>query len=206
MLITQDKRSFFLEIGFFLLLLSLFTLIPLSQVLMQGSLFGVFLLTIVMTKKNNYSLEMLGLTFPAKPTIFSWIFCTLGMSLVVILLKIIYPGGIFNGVLKDRSAFLYIIPFYVLVGTFMQEFVFRGYFFARTRNLFSIEDSILLNILTFSAFHLPYLIQIQSNLMYLSITAGVCWSIMYSKYPNLYLAWLSHAIVGGLTLVLLQSF
>lgn len=206
MFTIKNKVSCVLEIVLLLILLGLFMLLPLNQLLIQSSIIGLFLLTIALSKKRHYSLQKLGLEIPTRSTMLGWIYCTLGLSLAIILLKIVYPDGVFNGVLKNRSAFLYIIPFYVFVGSFMQEFVFRGYVFARTRGLFSTGISVLLNIFLFSMFHLPYLTQFHSNLMYLSMAAGVCWSVVYYKYPNLYLAWFSHAIVGGLTLVLLQRF
>lgn len=204
--ITKDKISIIFEVFLFLIFLGLFTLIPLNQFLIQGSTIFLFLLTIVISRKRRYSLKELGITKPTKPAILGWIYCTLGLLLVIFFLKVAYPEGGFNGVLKNRNAFLYIIPLYVFVGSFMQEFVFRGYVFARASGLFSAGISILLNIFLFSMFHLPYLTQFHSNLMYLSMAAGACWSIVYYKYPNLYLAWFSHAIVGGLTLILLQKF
>jgi uncharacterized protein len=203
---SKDRNYFILETVIFLIFLGLFTLIPLNQVLLQSLIIALFLVTVVLSRNGKYSLKELGLEMPTRRTLLGWIFCTLGLILAVIILKIIYPDGVFNGVSKNRSAFLYLIPFYVFVGSFLQEFIFRGYVFDRTKGLFSIGISILLNIFLFSMFHLPYLVQFHSNLLYLSMAAGVCWSIVYAKYPNLYLAWLSHAIVGSLNLVLLQKF
>ena len=206
MQITRDKISIIFEVFLFLIFLGLFTLIPLNQFLIQGSTIFLFLLTIVLSRKRRYSLKELGMTKPTKLAILGWIYCTLGLLLVIVFLKVAYQDGVFNGVSKNRSAFLYLIPFYIFVGTFMQEFIFRGYVFARTNGLFSIGISILLNILLFSMFHIPYMVQFHSNLLYLSMVAGVCWSVVYFKHPNLYLAWLSHAIVGSLNLILLQRF
>lgn len=194
------------EILVFVILLGIFTLIPMSQATIQGSTIALSVYVLVVSKYKKITSKQLGFNLPSRKVIVKWTLLTLSMILVIVLLKINFPEGLFNGVSKNRRVFLYLIPFYVLVGTFLQELVFRGYLFARTSKLFTISISIVINILLFSIFHLPYFIQYRSNLIYLSMAAGVCWSFMYAKYPNLYMAWISHAIVGSLNLLLLQKF
>lgn len=206
MLMKQGVLSFYLEIVGFLVLLGLFTTIPMTQMTMQGSTMALSLYVFIAVRHRHISMKQLGLEVPSKLVLVKWVLLTAAMILGIILLKIIFPDGVFNGVSKNREAFIYLIPFYVLIGTFFQEFIFRGYVFARTSNLFTIGISIFINILLFSIFHLPYFVQYRSNLIYLSMIAGVCWSFMYVKYPNLYMAWISHAIVGSLNLLLLQKF
>lgn len=202
----QGLYSFYFEIVGFLGLLGLFTTVPMTQLTMQGSTLALSIYVFIAARHRNITMKQLGLDLPSKPVLIKWSLLTIVMILGIILLKILFPGGVFNGVSKNREAFLYLIPFYVLVGTFFQEFIFRGYIFAQTSKLFTIGVSIFINILLFSIFHLPYFVQYRSNLIYLSMIAGMCWSFMYAKFPNLYLAWLSHAIVGSLNLLLLQKF
>jgi len=194
------------EIVVFLVLLTLFSFIPMSQLTIQGSIFILSLYALVASLLRRFTFKQLGFVKPSKEIVVKWVLLTLGMIIAIVLLKIIFPDGIFRGVSKNRQAFLYLIPFYVLIGTFFQEFVFRGYLFAKTSKLFSIGPSVTINIFLFSIFHIPYFVQYQSNLLYLSIIAGVCWAFMYAKYPNLYMVWISHGIVGSLSLLLLQKF
>lgn len=197
---------FYIEVIAFLVLLGIFTLIPMTQLTLQGSTFALAAYCFIVSRHNKISLEQLGLTRPSKDSLTKWFLITLLMGGGILLLKFIFPDGLFNGVSKNRQSFVYLIPFYILIGTFFQEFIFRGYVFARTHKLFPVGASVMINIALFSIFHLPYLVQFRSNLIYLSMAAGVCWSLMYAKYPNLYLAWASHAIVGSLNLLLLQRF
>jgi len=202
----KNLIQFYLEIVAFLILLGIFTLVPMTQLTMQGSTFALSVYAYFSSKHSRFSLEQLGLVRPSKEILIKWLLLTLGMVVGIIILKVIFPDGLFNGVSKNRLAFIYLIPFYILLGTFFQEFIFRGYVFARTSRLFTMGSSVIINIALFSVFHLPYLVQFRSNLIYLSMIAGVCWSFMYAKYPNLYLAWISHGIVGSLNLLLLQRF
>jgi membrane protease YdiL (CAAX protease family) len=128
------------------------------------------------------------------------------MILLIIIMKFINPNGLFTGFSNDRSQFALTIPFYLVIGSFIQEFIFRAYLFAVTKSLWRKVNVIILNIFLFSFFHLPYFVQLNSNLTYLSVGAGIIWSTLYYYFPNLYMAWLSHAITGSLTLLLLQSF
>lgn len=202
----HTMKNFSTEIFEFLVLLIIFTFIPLNQLILQGSIIVLTLYVLIASKLQNISLMQLGLNKPTKQGIMFWILGTCFMVMAIISLKIIFPEGIFYGVSKNKQAFLYLIPFYILIGTFLQELIFRGYVFARTSKLFSKNTSIIINIILFSIFHLPYFVQYRSNLIYLSIIAGACWSLMYAKYPNLFLAWISHGVVGSLNLLLLQKF
>lgn len=198
--------NFFVEILIFFVFLVIFTSIPMNQITLQGSIIALSIYVFFASRNRRITLKQLGLELPTKDTVIKWTFLTLGMIIGIVILKIIFPEGVFKGISKNRQAFIYLIPFYVLAGSFFQEFVFRGYIFARTSKLFSASTSIIINIILFSIFHLPYFIQYQSNLLYLSMIAGICWSLMYAKYPNLYMVWISHGVIGSLNLLLLQKF
>ena len=117
------------EIVVFLVLLTLFSFIPMSQLTIQGSIFILSLYALVASLLRRFTFKQLGFVKPSKEIVVKWVLLTLGMIIAIVLLKIIFPDGIFRGVSKNRQAFLYLIPFYVLIGTFFQELVFRGYLF-----------------------------------------------------------------------------
>jgi len=182
------------------------SIIPLTNSVVYGSLVFLTAVSFAIARKYGISLSELGFTTNSKKTLLPWTTMTLGLLLLLVVAKLLYPGGLFTGILTNRRAFIYIIPMYAILGSFMQEFVFRGYFFARVKPYMSVATAIILNIIIFSLFHLPYIVHFRSNLFYLSIAGGILWSIYYAKYPNLYLAWMSHALVGATTLLLLQRF
>ncbi len=182
------------------------SIIPLTNSVVYGSLVFLTVVCYAIARKYGISLSELGFTTNFKKTLLPWTTMTLGLLLLLVVAKSLYPGGLFTGILTNRRAFIYIIPMYTIFGSFMQEFVFRGYFFARVKPYMSVATVIILNIIIFSLFHLPYIVHFRSNLFYLSIAGGILWSIYYAKYPNLYLAWMSHALVGATTLLLLQRF
>lgn len=186
--------------------LVVFSISRISIYVVYGSLVILTLSTFVIAKRNGISLTELGFTTNFKKTILPWTLVTLGLLLLLAVTKYFYPSGIFRGMLTDRSSVIFIIPFYALLSSFMQEFVFRGYFFARVKPYMSSVTAIVLNVIIFSLFHIPLVFHAQSGLFYLSIIGGAVWSISYAKYPNLYLAWISHALVGATTLLLLQKF
>jgi len=206
MLKNTAFSSFIQEVVIFLLLVTLFSFIPMSQLSIQGSILLLSVYVYITSSLRKITLKQLGLEMPTREVIIKWALLTFVMIVAVLILKVIFPNGIYKGVAKNRQIFMYLVPFYVLFGSFFQEYIFRGYLFARTSKLFSVGTSIAINIALFSIFHIPYFVQYQSNLLYLSMLAGVCWAFMYAKYPNLYMVWLSHGIVGSLNLLLLQQF
>jgi len=195
-----------MEILVFVLGIIAFSILPINNLVIYSVLIMSFVLVFPLSKKYQITVKDLGFTNNFRVTLLPWVLLTCTMLLAVVIAKIYYPSGIFTGILKDRSAFLYIIPVYVIFGAFIQEFLFRGYFFARVKDLMTANIAIVLNIALFSFFHLPYIVHFQSSLFYLSIIGGIFWSICYARYPNMILAWMSHAFVGATTLLLLQKF
>ena len=128
------------------------------------------------------------------------------MIFSLIITKNIFPSGLFKGFCQSYSCLLWNLPQYVFINSVLQELVFRGYFFEKTKEYFSTNKTIIISSLIFAYFHLAYLIQLKSELFYISIIAGIIWGIFYSKYPNMILAMISHSVVGAITLLLLQKF
>lgn len=200
------KRRFAIEVLVLLVMLGVFTFVPMNQFTINGATFALFVYAIVSAKYRGITRKDLGIELPSKSTLMAWLFLTLAMVAGIVLLKLAFSSGVYVGSIKNRQLFVYIIPFYIIFGTFFQEFIFRGYLYARTLKIFSVGTTIAINIALFSLFHFPYFVQLESNLLYLSMIAGACWSFMYVKHPNLYLAWISHGIIGSLSLLLLQKF
>ena len=169
------SSSFVKEVIIFLILVTLFSFIPMSQLTIQGSIFLLSLYVIAASVQRKFTPEQLGFVKPSKEIVIKWTLLTLGMIIAIVLLKIIFPDGVFRGVAKNRQIFLYLVPFYILFGSFFQELVFRGYLFARTSKLFSIGPSIAINILLFSIFHIPYFVQYQSWKLRRE-SATCCWN------------------------------
>jgi len=178
-----------------------FMMVPLSRPLVYGALVFLTILTYLLSRQKGYSLADLGLVNNFKKTTAPWLTGTLFLLLLLAVAVYYSPGGIVGGVWTNRNSLTYTIPLYVTIGSFIQEFVFRGYYFARVRSYLNDATAIVLNIIIFTLFHLPIL-SIQPKLFFLSILGGVFWSISYAKYPNLYLAWLSHAILGSTVLII----
>ena len=186
--------------------LLVFSVLRITIYHVYGSLVFLTLATFVISKRIGITTAELGFASNFKKTLLPWTIVTLGLLLLLAVTKYFYPGGIFRGMLTDRNSVIFIIPFYVTLSSFMQEFVLRGYFFARVKPYMNLLTAIILNIIIFSLFHLPFLLHYQSGLFYLATIGGIVWSIFYAKYPNIYLAWLSHSLVGATTLLLLQKF
>lgn len=141
-----------------------------------------------------------------KKNLLPWTIMSSTMILGLIIAKTIFPNGLFKGFCQSYSCLLWNLPQYIFISSILQELVFRGYFFEKTKELFSTNKTIIISSLIFAYFHLSYIIQLKSELFYISIIAGIIWGIFYSKYPNMILAMLSHSIVGTITLLLLQKF
>lgn len=135
-----------------------------------------------------------------------WIIMSSVMIFSLIITKYIFPRGLFKGFCQSYSCLLWNLPQYIFISSVLQELVFRGYFFEKTKILFSTNKTIIISSLIFAYFHLAYIVQLKSELFYISIIAGIVWGIFYSKYPNMFLVMLSHSIVGTITLLLLQKF
>ena len=126
---NRNMVNFAVEILVFFVFLGIFTLIPMNQLMIQGSIIALSIYVFTVSKFRGISYKQLGLDIPSKQIIIKWALVTLCMVMGVVILKIIFSDGVFNGVSKNRQAFIYLVPFYVLIGTFFQELVFRGYLF-----------------------------------------------------------------------------
>jgi membrane protease YdiL (CAAX protease family) len=201
-----SKVKFYQLITGYLITILFFSFVPATQLVQQIALIALCLVTIYLISQFRLSPIDLGMVMPSTKYIIGWITITLFMVLIIFGIKWFFPMGIFTGLINNRSTLITLLPSYVIFSAFIQEFVFRGFIFGITRRLFTPYQIILVSISLFAIAHLHYYIQFRSNLIFLSIISGVFWTIGYSRYPNLWLAWISHAIVGGLGIFLLQRF
>ena len=194
-----------IEVVVFLIGIAVLSIYPMTFLGMYGSLVFLSVAVLVIAKRRKISFSELGFTTNFKKTLSPWAIMTFGLLLLLAVAKFFYPDGVFTGLLKDRSGYIFFIPLYSF-GAFLQEFVFRGYYFARVKPYMGIATATILNIIIFTLSHLPVVIHLRSNLIYLSVLGGVMWSIYYAKYPNIYLAGISHTLIGLATFLLLQKF
>ena len=197
--------SLVIEIVILLIGIVLSSIYPLSLLSVYGSLAVLCVIVYIVARKRHMSLIDSGISTDFKTALSPWTIMTIGLLFLLAVAKLLYPEGLFTGLLADRRDFAYFIPLYIL-GSLPQEFVFRGYYFARVKSYMNTSTAIILNIIIFSLFHIPIMVHLKSNLLYLSIFGGILWSIYYAKYPNLYLAWISHALVGSTAFLLLKQF
>lgn len=155
---------------------------------------------------KRFSFAEMGFINNFRTTLFPWLLTSFVMIAAVLILKQVYPSGIFNGFSKSYQVLLAHMPYYIFFSAVVQEIVFRGYFFRRARQTFTLPTTVIITIIIFAAFHLPYIVQLRSALFYFSIIAGTIWTVLYAKYPNIILAAASHSIVGAIALLLLQKF
>jgi membrane protease YdiL (CAAX protease family) len=154
---------------------------------------------------NKITKEDLGFTKWSLRTLGAWILCTVLMIISTYLIKLLVSTSTFLGTTKTIEESIAMLPMYC-IGAYFQEFIFRGYVFARAKKLYGTNLSILITIFLFTILHIPLLIQYNSLILLYSLLGGVLWTLLYAKYQNIILAGTSHAIVGALTTVLLRRY
>jgi len=200
---VRRNQHFFLEVVLWIGIIVLCSLIPQNTNLLNILIVLAFFAAVGLSFFNKLSLFDLGIRNNYKKTLFPWLIISLVMLFIVFFVNLLYPEGIFVG-FTTREGFIRNLPFYALIGAFCQEFVFRGYFYRRASTVLHKNSAISTTIIIFTLFHLPHFLQLYSSLILLSAIAGIVWTLWYAKYPNLILASLSHAIVGGAALLLLR--
>ncbi len=201
----MELKKFWIEIGLWAGAVIAISILPLDQTRMN--LLGVLLYIIIiglMLKGDTF--RKINFANNLRETFWGWFLVTMAMIGFIVIVKIFNPEGIIRGFCQDRNCLLNQMPKYVLLSATLQELVFRGYFFERVRKLFSLNKTIIITSLIFAFFHLPYLVQLKSVLFYLSLGAGLIWGVTYAKKPNMIWVMVSHGIVGGVGLWLLQRF
>lgn len=92
---------------------------------------------------------------------------------------------------------------YVFASAPLQELIFRGYFTYRLEKIVKNNYWLLtLSILVFTIAHVPFRSPI---MIVVSLFMGIAYILNYQKYRNLYAITISHAVVGGI-LIMVRNF
>jgi len=91
-------------------------------------------------------------------------------------------------------------PYYVLLGTFSQEFGFRGYLLLRLKSLFRNPLLIILiNALLFAWLHI---LHYRVFVIVEAFVFGAYLTWVYLKQPNIFATSLAHTLVGGMVIIM----
>lgn len=179
---------------FFLLpLLMKYNLIPLPRIIM---LLLVFIVVLIVCIRKNY--------FPTAwnyfPTLGKAYWLKIGaVYLGSFLLFVAYLSFILHEtpflILREKPLFMLIIALlYPFVSALPQEIIYRTFFFARYKSLFSKPIYLLLfNMVAFSWLHIIYN-NIES--IVLTLLAGLVFTLSYYRKRSLLLVTLEHSILG----------
>jgi membrane protease YdiL (CAAX protease family) len=177
-------------------------------------LFIMFILPVILCRYKiigfNYRflvLLMLSLLAAAFSIFYGWSLMTLGITFNNLSIDLV-PYILITAVASMALIFIYKkhlkpLPiifstlFMILLISFLQEFVYRGFMMPvlglLTKNYFLI---ILINVLLFWLVHTIYINDLKSHIIILA--GGLIFAIMYILYPNLILISISHAVLNAI--------
>lgn len=110
------------------------------------------------------------------------------------LMVVILPENLFKVVLDNPLLWIAISFFYVVFSVYPQEFIYRHFFFARYKALFSNPKLfIFVNAVLFSFAHLMFF-----NILVFVLTfiGGIIFALTYSKTRSLMLVSIEHSLYG----------
>ncbi|MFA7057116.1 MAG: CPBP family intramembrane glutamic endopeptidase [Candidatus Cloacimonadales bacterium] len=179
---------------FFLLpVLMKYNLIPLPRIVM---LLLVFIVVLIVCIRENYFQT----AWNYFPTLAKEYWLKIGaVYLGSFLVFVAYLSFILHQtpflILRDKPLLMLIIAlFYPLISALPQEIIYRTFFFARYKSLFSKPLYLLLfNIVAFSWLHVIYN-NIES--IVLTLIAGLVFTLSYYRKRSLLLVTLEHSILG----------
>ena len=159
--------------------------------------FGL-ILAVLISIFHKTSLKELGLrTDNLKESLVCFGGVTFFGILALLLLRRLVNYQTSNAVLWWQNPFVY---YMVFLNDPIQEFIYRGFLMERIKKLFCSPVLVIAtNIIIFAFVHIifrdPYL------LIFVFIS-GLVWAWAYYKYPNVFAVALSHAILGGVAMIL----
>lgn len=134
-----------------------------------------------------------------------WLSLTVVMVATIVLIHFFLPVAYFSGFVRNPALLWLYTMGYLILGGPVQELFYRGYLLRRQLDALPRRQAMLLNMALFGLLHLPFWVQRDAyQMVILSTVGGIFWTLTYVRYPNLYLAALSHSVVGVLALKLLQ--
>lgn len=141
---------------------------------------------------RKQSLRELGLRFDTLKQ--SFLAFGLSAGVLTTLIYFAYLFKLFRSSLQPDYTFGF-LAFYFFVSSPGQEFLFRGWLFAKmkTAGITGIWAQTIISALAFSLMHIHHHDFLTFSV---SLTLGVIWGAIYHKYPNLLTATLFHSILG----------
>ncbi len=122
-----------------------------------------------------------------------------GLSAVLGILGLWLYSYIFHipKVIVDNQTLVY----YSVGGSIIQELLYRGYLMRLGRQLFGEGVlNIVVNVIVFVGMHIFYPEFIQK--LWILIPAGFVFTLLYKKYPNIYLISMVHILLNGVAVML----
>ncbi|ABB23632.1 CPBP family intramembrane glutamic endopeptidase [Pelodictyon luteolum] len=183
----------------FILLVTLLYLLPVLAVLggvvpfslRSAMLLLMFAFALMYSHRHGHTAGELGLRTSNLPKAIGVnILAGIAGAGLVILLPI--PGMPEQSLKTPAVAFFF---FYILISSPVQEFLFRSFLFAEMQRcgIGSPLLQVMISAVLFAFLHAVYLDPLTGLL---SFAAGIMWSIIYQRIPNLAGVSLSHAIIG----------
>jgi len=157
----------------------------------RQTLITVSLITLILIIYDRWSLKDLGIRFDnIIPGIVPYIiFTLLGILILYIVAKIIKRKPI----KKFYSNKKYVVI--IILGSILQEFLFRGFLFPELNAIFRIGILIILiNAILFALMHTVY--SNTRTTLIIIFLAGLGFAAIYRSYPNLILISISHIILN----------
>lgn len=180
-----------LLIGLGLVFGSLWIVFPLKNTAAGASCVIILLIFFIISHfLNHENYNDLGLTkrYFWENVSLNFIFLSVLASVLFFIWRNIFP---INNNFLNQVAFWRCLAIYPFWG-FFQEYIFQAFFFRRYRALFKNNPvSVFLSATTFSLIHTPNI-----PLMIFSFAAGLVFSSVFAKYPNLFSSGLLHGFFG----------
>ena len=159
-------------------------------------LFLSFFITVFFSLRRKFTLYDLGIRADnlVESLLVNLIFTVIfSLTLAVLFLFEVIPGPFY-------PALSIFVPFYLIISSPLQEFLFRGFLFAEMRasGITSGWTLVLFSAFTFSFVHIIYG---DWQTLFLTFGIGLLWAGIYYWFPNLAGVSIFHGVVGLLAVM-----
>jgi hypothetical protein len=178
----------------FILLPSCFLAGVLPKTMIMPSLWAVFGYAVFRLRREGVSLRGEGVRLRELKKV-AGRFALIAPAIILIAL-LFYPDRLFDFVRKEPVLWVLIMVAYPIVSVWVQEMVFRRWFYYRYRHLFATKSTfILANAALFSYAHIVFLNPVA---LLLSFLGGILFALTYLNSRSLLLVSIEHALYGNL--------
>lgn len=192
---TASKRKVFLEIFFlFILPVLLIYLNIIPKEVRLGVLALVFFILIGIVVKEKWSFKSLGIRLDniQSGLLPYTLFTIFSVGVVFLIARLAHSGTVENWWKDMHFQFLF-LPI-----SFIQEFAYRGFLIPRLKGVIASPWLVIvINAAIFAFLHIFY----PNAVVNLALTffGGIGFAALYYRYPNLFLATISHCILNFVT-------